>query len=313
MTYPSGVSCRLLVLFALSGCDFVFRLSEVDTIEAPCGPYDSVTPVTLDPRITDARNFSTSPDDATLALVFGRLDGGAMRPIPLQDNAGTWEPHPQLQAGLSAIINPGGANLAPAELTPDVNGDYTGLPRQPVMMLWSSTPHQLARYYWTGAIWTQDVNMPAINDGEYDVRAGNVVLVIGGGGVDDIVRHTVQYREAIDRTVSPDQILLSANRPPAFSLTTRPDRTRPLNEAGIDLGQAVMTEDMSTLVYESGGAIYGTPRSNANDFGAGGLVDGIDSGDDEIEPWIDATCSKLYFRRRSAGQPNDPGQIFVAE
>ena len=79
----------------------------------------------------------------------------------------------------------------------------------------------------------------------------------------------------------------------------------------------MLTENQATLVYGgvSGGQsdIYATPQSPLREFGPGGLIASITTADDEVEPWISATCSKLYFRRIPAGSPNDPGQIYVAE
>jgi hypothetical protein len=51
----------------------------------------------------------------------------------------------------------------------------------------------------------------------------------------------------------------------------------------------------------------------ANDFSRGGPIASVNTADIELEPRLDATCSKLYFRRVPAGQPNDAGQIYVAE
>jgi hypothetical protein len=297
----------------VGGCDIVLQLAEVELPVAPCGPYSSVRPVEI-MGVTEARGFSTSPD-GELALVFGRIDNGPRRLIPLRPAGDGWEPHPDLQAGLADITQPEGANLAPPEPTP-VGDDYVTFPRQPVMMVWSGTPHQLARYFWSGTRWTLDTNVPPIIDGAYDIRAGNVVVVTGGGGVDDIVRHTVQIRLPRD-PADPHQVLLSANFPPMFSLVPRPERTRPLNEAQVRATQAVLSENMRTLVYDAadgaGRNIYASARSPANDFSRGGLLEGVNTADLELEPWIDATCSRLYFRRVPAGQPNDPGQIFVAE
>lgn len=302
------------MLFAIAGCDFVFQLEPVSTVGVPCGPYTTVTEVTIT-GVSDARNFSISAD-GELALVFGRIGTAPRRPIPLRNTGAAWEPHPDPQAGLDQIISPVGANLAPAELTP-VGDDYVMSPPQPVMMVWSGTPNELARYYFAGTQWVVDPNMTPVTDGDYDVRAGNVIVVTGGGGVDDIVRHTVQVKRALDPTQSPNQILLSANSPPRFNLVTRPDRTRPLNEAQLETSQAVLSDDMRALVYaakvDADSDLFAVARSSANDFAKGGELIGVNTAADELEPWIDATCSKLYFRRAPAGQPNDAGQIFVAE
>ena len=112
-------------------------------------------------------------------------------------------------------------------------------------------------------------------------------------------------------------IQLYANTPPSFSLLLKSVRTAPLNNDPGNFGQATLTEDQAKLVYSmttTSADIYASEQSPARDFGPGTLLDDIVNTDDgEVEPWIDATCAKLYFRRIPSGQPNAPGTIFVAE
>jgi hypothetical protein len=112
-------------------------------------------------------------------------------------------------------------------------------------------------------------------------------------------------------------IQLFANTPPSFSLLLKAVRTAPLNNDPGNFGQAVLTEDQAKLVYSmttTSADIYASAQSPARDFGPGNLLDDIvNTDDDEVEPWIDATCMKLYFRRIPQGQPNAAGTIFVAE
>ena len=304
-----------LVLAALSGCDFVLGLEPVPVIEAACGPYSKVRPVPI-VGVSEPRLFSIAPDEQT-ALVMGTLDGEmSVRPIPLRFNGDAWEPHPDLQGGLTASLR--GARIAPNEEVPP---NYTG-PMLPAMNAWleNSGTDQLSRYYFSGSGWTADVNQTGISEPDFDIHAGNVILVRASPQPFDRVRHTVVSKIS---TIDPfrNQILLYANSPPTFTLVPKTDRTRPLNEeavAGeIALGDAALTQDQATLVYAavSGGQsnIYATAQSSLRDFDAGGLIADIATADDELEPSIDATCSKLYFRRVPQGTPNDPGQILVAE
>ena len=304
------------MLVALSGCDYVFQLEHIDVVEAPCGPYGNVRPVMVT-GVGEPRQFSISEDEQ-LAVVVGLDAQQRLRPIPLQFNGDAWEPHLDYQAGLdSRGIQ--GARLAPFEETPDASGAYLG-PVQPAMNVWvvNTNRHQVVRYFWSGTTWTPDSNQLPLFDGDYDTHAGNVIVVRNGSNVHR-VRHTVIAKLAAEQGV-PNQIVLHANSLPSYSLLPKPDRTQALNVesiATVALTDAALTENQATLVYSgvSGGQsdIYATTQSALREFAPGGLIADINTADDEVEPWINATCSKLYFRRIPSGSPNDPGQIFVAE
>ena len=312
---------RLVLLLAApvatSGCDLAFQIDHVKEISAPCGPYTETHEVPIT-GVTRPRMFSITAD-GELALVIGEDDQGRTRPIPLQWNGDAWEPNPMLQVGLENL-GIQGAHLAPPEEIP-IGGAYTG-PIEPAMSGWTVNLGrlQVSRFYWTGTAWNTDNLQTPLFDSEYDMRAGNVVLVRASMDPADRVRHTVLSKTAVDPG-NANQILLAANAPPVFNLITKPDRTRPLVEQAIDLGimlgDAVVTDDQAKLVYSavSGGQsdIYATAQSPLRDFAPGGLIASVTTQHDEVEPWIDGTCSKLYFRRIPAGSSNDPGQIFVAE
>ena len=306
-----------LTLVALSGCDYVFSIDHLDTSTAACGPYSTVKPVVIN-DVIEPRQFSISEDEQ-LALVFGTDMQGRTRPIPLAWTGDAWQPHSDYQVGLEGR-DIEGARLAPSEEIP-VNGNYIGAV-QPAMNVWivNNNRHQVTRFYWSGTAWTADPNQATLFDApDYDMRAGNVVLVRGSDPADR-VRHTVITKFAVEVGVT-NQILLHANAPPAFNLLSKPDRTRALNEDAVAthamLGDAVLTASQSKLVYTvvSGGQsdLYASEQSTLREFGPGGLIPDITTANDEVEPWINATCSKLYFRRIPAGSSNDPGQILVAE
>jgi hypothetical protein len=307
----------LLAAIAASGCDLAFQIDHVQEISAPCGPYAGSREITVT-GVSRPRMFSINAGEQ-LALVMGEDEQGRTRPIPLQWNGEAWEPNPMLQTGLDTL-GIVGAHLAPAEEIPE-GGAYTG-PIQPAMNGWTVNLNrqQVSRFYWTGSAWSADNLQTPLFDSEYDTRAGNVVVVRASADPADRVRHAVLSKTAVD-IENPALILLAANSPPSFSLIPKPDRTRPLDEQaitlGITLGDAVMTDDQAKLVYSavSGGQsdIYATAQSPLRDFAPGGLIASVTTQHDEVEPWIDGTCSKLYFRRIPAGSPNDPGQIFVAE
>ena len=165
--------------------------------------------------------------------------------------------------------------------------------------------------------WAQDTNQPELSLAGYDVYAGNVSLREGAGGPDDRVRHTVVWMVAQDPAQDSNRIAITANNPPSFTLQDKA-RTVGLNSLGLGFGQAVMTDDRGKLVYSARfgthADIFAVAESDARTFDElGGSVTIVNTDDDEVEPWINADCSKLYFRRIPADSPNDAGRIFVAE
>lgn len=307
-----------LLLLAASGCDVAVGIEHIEPITGACGPYNTVTPVSIT-GVTDARGFSINPE-GTMAVVTGKDPADQTRPIVLRLSGETWEPDPAMQNGLSATMK--GAVLAPPEPMP-VASTYPGDVLQPVMLL-STVPTgqskaQVGRYYWSSTAWSLDTNEPAFSLAGYDVFPGNVSIKVGATNADvDRVRHTVLWMVTQDEDEGPNKIAVTANSPPSFTLEDKA-RTLGINSLGKRFGQAVLTDDRAKLVYsaESGTtrgiyAVEQNPESRTFDD-AGGLVAGIDGEGDEVEPWINGDCSKLYFRRIPADTPNEAGQIFVAE
>jgi hypothetical protein len=302
---------RLFVLVALCGCDVLFQLDEIVPIPAVCGPYRSVTPVPIT-GVGEPSGFSTIADSST-AMVTGLDAMNVRRPIALEFDGTQWVPHPSLQTGLGAFE---GAVLAPIEPAP-LFDRYTGLPA-PVILAWAGFPDVLGRYYFDNGTWTQDANQPGISDFDYEIRAGNVVLVAGNDS-QDRVRHTVVVKIAKE-VGAPNVLQITANNPLTpnpFSLVPKPDRTRPLDDQMLAITGAVLSDSQGKLVYAATGAssdLYASGHDAQRAFHPGGYIDGVNTPDDEVEPWIDGTCSKLYFRRIPRGQAGvDPGTIFVAE
>ena len=300
-----------LLLPLLGACDLAFSVNEVVPIESPCGPYKTTTPITIN-GVTDPRSFSISGE---MAMVVGRAATGEVRPIPLHLVGDAWEPDPAFQAGLAALSLTA-ANLAPLEPAPNGMTYPNANPLAPVMMAATGTPLAVGRYYWSGTTWSLDTNQVPVSDPSFDLRPGNVVLK-ASTVENDRVRHTVISYSPRDPAMDVPHIQLYANTPPSWSLLLKAVRTAPLNNDPGNFGQAVLTDDQAKLVYSrttESADIYASAQSPARDFGPGTpLDDTVNTSDDEVEPWIDATCSKLYFRRIPQGQPNAAGTIFVAE
>lgn len=305
-----GVHRIALLLPLVGACDLAFSLDEVAPIKTVCGPYRTLTPITIN-GVEEPRSFSIVGE---MALVIGRDANGQTRPIPLHLVGDAWEPDPMFQAGLSSSLR--AANLAPFEPAP-VGMTYPNAnPVLPVMMASSGDPLAVGRYYWSGTTWSLDLNQQPVTDPSFDLYPGNVVLK-ATSVENDRVRHTVISYLPRDPMMDVPHIQLFANTPPSFSLLIKAVRTAPLNNDPGNFGQAVLTDDTAKLVYSMttvSADIYASAQSPARDFGPGSLLDDIiNTADDEVEPWIDATCSKLYFRRIPQGQPNAAGTIFVAE
>ncbi|HUS31767.1 MAG TPA: hypothetical protein VMZ53_24865 [Kofleriaceae bacterium] len=309
-----------LVLLAASGCDYAVGLQHIVPERGACGPYASVTPVSI-VGVEEARGFSVNAD-GTMALVTGKDSAGQTRPIVLHLNGSDWEPDPtpNIQTGLTAGMK--GAKLAPPEPAPN-GAKYPAGPLQPAMLL-STVPTgqnklQVGRYYWTGTTWQQDTNQPAFSLAGYDVYPGNVWIRVGDANPDvDRVRHTVLWMVTQDPSEGPNKVAIMANTPNSFTLEDRA-RTVGFNSLGARVGQAVMTEDRAKLVYSALSGIRSDIFAVAQDTESrtfddeGGGISTVNTNDDEVEPWINADCSQLYFRRIPAETPNEAGQIFVAQ
>lgn len=302
----------VVVLALVGGCDYVLSINTVPAVEAPCGPYHTMTPVPIS-GVTAPTHFSVTPD-ASLAMVVGKDAIGVVRPILLAFDGTSWAPDPTRQTGLSDLV---GAHIAPPEGQPDLTNGYTMQPVSPALIGWLAHPLQVVRYYYStkNATWAADNAVGSYSDRDYDVMPGNVVITLNAG-TDQPIRHVPVAQHEMT-AANPDQILLTVNSLPDYDLVAIASRTQPLNMRMLQFDQAVITDDQQRLVYaartDAGSFdIYASAREST--FDAGGMIAGINTPDhDELEPWIDATCSKLYFRQVAVGQSGDPGTIFVAE
>jgi hypothetical protein len=304
---------RAACLLLVGGCNIVLGLDTVPVEKQPCGPYTTLTPIAIT-GVTNPTHFSIT-SDGTLAMVVGKDAQGIVRPVLLIGGGTAWSPDPMRQGGLSALA---GAHLAPQEKLPDGNGGYSLDPVSPALLAWLGHPLQASRYYYspTARTWANDVAVGSFADPDFDVIPGNAV-VTGNGSDTTLPNRHVPLTEHTTSTANTDEVLLTANNLPSYSLVASPTRTQPLDANGLQFDQAVLTDDQQTLVYAAKNAgsfdIFASAKDTSFDVGGavGGMIDTPDH--DEVEPWIDATCSKLYFRRVTVGQSGDPGTIFVAE
>jgi hypothetical protein len=309
----SSVLRAAVALVLLGGCDIVLGLDQVTTASAPCGPYRTITPVPIQ-GVTAPTHFSITPD-GTMAMVVGKNAAGRVQPIVLAFDGTSWLPADAAhQTGLDALV---GAHLAPPEKLPGGNGDYSTEPISPALIGWYGTPLQISRYYYAGTTWSYDNAVAIYLDSDFDARPGNVIVSPNGDDPTLPIRH-VPVTERPVQAGNADQIVITGSALPSYHLLAAPARTQPLDQHGLSFDQAVLTDDQRILVYSARTApatfeIYASAKDGTA-FDAGGAIASINTPDgDEVEPWIDATCEKLYFRRVAAGQSGDPGTIFVAE
>jgi hypothetical protein len=297
-----------VALVLLGGCNLVFGIDTVMTVPAPCGPYTTITPVPIN-GVTAPKHFSIAADGMT-AMVVGKDAMNIVRPIALVFDGTSWVPDPAHQIGLAQLV---GAHLAPPEGLPDGNGGYSKPPVSFALIAWLGHPLQVDRYYFA-AQWVAD-NPVFYADADYDVTPGNVVVTLNAG-TNQPIRHIPVAKHATSAE-NPDQIMITVNALPDYDLREITARTAPLNTHGLMFDQAVLTDDQQKLVYAAqtkpgSFEIYASLKDTA--FDVGGPIASVNTPDaDEVEPWIDATCTKLYFRRVATGQSGDPGTIFVAE
>jgi hypothetical protein len=181
----------------------------------------------------------------------------------------------------------------------------------------SSMVASVGRFVFVGSVWAQNTGDAVIaNDPQQNVFVGNEVEV--GDPPDNITSFAT--------------VLLGPDSASSYQLRARIKKPGPvgqqvwnddlemteINMAGTP-GQAVLTADVLTLVYAMKLAgtdqtdIYVSQReTTGHTFELGVPIAAVQSDQDEVEPWIDATCSTVYFRRRAPGQLSDPGTIFVA-
>jgi hypothetical protein len=303
-----------LGLLAVSGCDTAVGLEHITVKPGACGPYSKVTPVQIN-GVDEAKGFSISADE-TMAMVTGKDAGGMTHPTILKLDGDAWTPDAAFQGNL-ASFNLVAANLAPFEPAP--NGSlYQGVDRPALLGATHTNMTTLSRYFWSGTGWGVDINQPEIAVSNIDVHPGNMwVHVDAGLEQTNRVRVATLLMTPQDVNEGPTVIKIYANTLPSFTLMDR-TRTATFDGLGLQLGQAVMTEDRTKLVYAATGgssdifAVDQDPVSKEFDK-AGGGVTGVNTPDDEVEPWINSACTKLWFRRVPAGMSNEAGQIYVAE
>lgn len=283
------MSRRLLLLLALGGCDRVFGL-ERDLERAVCGPFGPPEPVVFAPELGAVSDLSVDAT-GTAGMVHANLGNGAIGAwrgphAVMKDGTGTWV---QDTVRDRPVLN----SLDGAHLTADGTG----------AMSWIDSPRGVMANVlaFAGGAWSTVAQDVVERQTDKDVHIGNVIdLPIGTGLVQ---RFAVEIRLSFDRA-SPGELRI-IQRIPTDSFWMVTGQATPLNTTTPALSHngGVMTADHEILVYT---AVVGKEtRSRAfasrrirDTFGPGVelIIDGVEADASITEPWINADCTRLYYR-----------------
>jgi hypothetical protein len=275
---------HLSALVALSGCQVVFG---IDPVEAPpklaCGPYAKPLEVAFDASLAGAHDLSVLDDEMHGAVVVDADNLSKTVPVVL-DGAGTWIPDASVTAtGLDTLR---GHRIAPDRvLATDTSKGNT----------------QIDVYANTGTLWAA---MTPVVDGDtsFELYAGNERDVISSGAT-TYRRVTMVKRRT---TTSHSQVVVT-NFDIAVDSTSfheDPSRTALLNSvADIQPTHAEMTDDRRTIVYaataigEQPDLFVTTFDDTQQAWPPGERISTLNTTGAEDEPWINADCSRIWFRR----------------
>jgi len=274
----------VLVVGTLSGCNLILGMETFDPEPTLCGPYAPPVPIELDPALVGATDFSVAADGihGMVHATYNGLPG----PTPIVFDGQRWvaDTRPGMQMALA--MNLSGAHVG---VTGDVYGWIDHVKRPGLT--------EIDHYTFTG-VWGFD--KVVISSSLFDVVPGNEVESDAGAGAK--VSYLVELQQPFDGTgVNTIQIL--AATPPAFAFQPS-GFVDPLNTVGgLNPTGGALTGDHQILVYSAitpgltGSHFYETSFVH-NQFMPGHLIPSLyaaDHGDDE--PWVNADCSRIWFRR----------------
>jgi hypothetical protein len=294
------------VTIALAGCDLVFRLDTLQPQDGASAGDDSIG--NGDGTVVETCAYMASPSQLVVtgvtpyrdlsvvgetAMVYG-IVGTTLRYGALLSNAGqlTYDP------GDADLVSVGWSQ---AHLVPDpapsplldaskaIGGGMVGV----------------SRYHLEAGVgWVEDApTASALVLTDATERFGNARDIAG-------TRYYVTTRRK--NMLDPDTILALRTYDLSHSPTLGTDaKMADINTAQIpDLG--VITRDGLTLIYSARSFavvnydLFVSHRTTLTEpFPIGTPLDALNTAnEDEREPWIDATCDRLYFRRGSAIEVN---------
>jgi hypothetical protein len=274
-----------VLLLALGGCNIVLQIDHIDPPPpAVCGPYGPAVPVAFSSDLAMAHDLAVV---GTLGTVVTE-EGGISHVTPVMGNDTLDEWKPDGRAKIDRYT--GHAVASGTVFAVGVDDSTYVLEFEYVPNVWSS------------------LNPTLPKDACFNMRAGNEIDVVDPVNGPQLRRVAVVKRPSGEAgcTIGKPQLVLVTRVPPfdlAHLWTEDPARTLPLNQSEIVPSQAVLTQDLRTLVYAGGDGettsdLYVTTLDpDTNMFGVGQKITSLSTPDPEDEPWIDADCSTIWFRR----------------
>jgi hypothetical protein len=275
---------RLLFMLApLCGCQVAFGLDHVDDTTLACGPYAKPVPVMFDESLATAHDLSVLDDGIHGAVVTDFDNLSSMQPVML-DSGGTWVP--DLATGSTGLTTLRGHRVALDRILATDT---------------SKANHEVDVYTLTGTMWAAIT--PIVDaDPSYELYAGNERDVLTGTvmsyrRVTLVKRHTAANHSQIVVTN-----LDMAVDPTSFHEDL--PRTALLNsQTDVQPTHAEMTDDRKTIVYaaaatgEQSDLFVTTFDDTQLAWPPGQRIGSLDTSGAEDEPWINADCSRIWFRR----------------
>ncbi|MBA3453640.1 MAG: hypothetical protein H0T42_11160 [Deltaproteobacteria bacterium] len=282
----------VVLLPLLVACDLALGLdSRVRNVV--CGPYAEPTLVPFHDELVDAKDFSVD-SSGLRGMIHAKFTGTQTRTgvhtIKFVDPV--WRLDPERDNGI--LPNLDGAHISESNMA--VGWVTRKSLVQPSMHEYTfstvSTPPQ-----WGGG------GGFAIDTVQADTSiAGNVVELPFGGSM---IRFVVSVRVP-EAGTSSIRIFQLVPGKPTWELTGRADLLQFANEK-LNPNGVVTTADHSKLVYSATlgtstiSRLFSTRSVDQRfDHGPELIIDGVEDEEDLREPWINADCSVLYFRRGDA-------------
>jgi hypothetical protein len=279
------VVVRLLyVLAALGGCNVVLGLDHVDAVSQACGPYGEAVPVALSPLLGSGAHDLSVADDGISGAVVTDVDATSLtHPVTLDDTTMTWGPDTSVSTNVLDTVRGHRITADTILATPPGYGEVDVYQR--FASGWAAT------------------GMNIDHDQNFEFYAGTERDVYDTMG--NLVDRTVTLVKRRTMSLARSQIVVtSSDARDINTFAEELSRTAPLNaQTGLQPTHAVMTDDRRTIVYaatlDNGtSSVFETTFDETTQaWQPGTAVVGVDKTGAEDEPWINADCSRIWFRR----------------
>lgn len=277
----------------LSGCDVVLGL-DIITEPPVCGPYGEPVEVVFDARLQNPYDFSIDATGVRGMVNARRTNAANMTwtgPHAIVPDAnGVWVPD-------DARDRPNLDSLSGAHMVTTLAGNAQAIgwiekPRTPAIF----------EYQFQTTAWSM---VPGFVDPfiAESTRAGNVVEIRAGA----LSQKWAVLIEISQMLGEPNNLRINQLDPQSsWQLTSQ---ATPLEQSPLEINPngGVLTADREKLVYSARlgtnehSEVFASARDRGKyDPGVKVRIEGVDGNADLTEPWVNADCSTLYFRRANA-------------